>query len=130
MSAQTTAGKAKPVLGSLSDEQRRILCAEATSKILRTSYFFESDGQIKKGVFRSLPDPDNDARDALELVEFMRGKGLTCRLYNDFDDGQWECVFFFGQRGEPGAWERDAVEPTVTRAITSAALLALNLAQP
>lgn len=118
-----------PELESLTSEQRRILAAEALG------WKFSEDGKtcgighpdcisVSYALETAIPDPDEDANGALLLVK-----------------AAWDCDdrWGFEARKTAKGWEvsftnlildaHSIVEPTLSRAITSAFLLASNLAE-
>ncbi len=112
--------KTIPKLIDISDEQRRVLCAEELGIIHIWSYALP-----EKTIRCDVPDPDNNAGDALALVEHIREEGWLTDL-QQFQTGEWAC-----ESVEANTGRRECkIEDTLPRAITSAFLLAKGLALP
>lgn len=129
----------------LTDEQRRILAAEAMgwtweggkrNKRFESQRILSPDRNKAARFWRDginalvhLPDPDQQPADALALVEKLRGEGWACEL-STLADG-WECVF--GKQPTEPAWGYDlehcATEPTFCRAVVSSFLKAKGVAR-
>lgn len=116
-----------PKLSDLSDEQRRVLCAEALGWKQRPDKFYIDRRHWThtthgKCATPDLPNPDEDANDALKLVENLRSLDLRWRSDNIREAAGYISVFYSFE------CRHEARENTLPRAIVSAFLLATGKA--
>lgn len=113
----------KPKLAEMTPSERRIAAAEllGLSNVQAGPWYaYKADGNVENHV----GNPDEDANDALALIEHMRAKGLRFNSVCHRETGTWTAWF---EEDEEIGWS--ATAPTFGRAITSAALLAAGVAE-
>jgi hypothetical protein len=110
-----------PKLSELSDIGRRVMCAEAIGWKYECMHFGEPFGEKpKRREGHIFPNPDEDANDALKLVEHANRSGAEFHLSQEA--GLWFCRCDWDSR------DSTAPESTLPRSIVSAFLLASGLA--
>jgi hypothetical protein len=119
-----------PRLSELSDEQRRVLCAEGLGWIVfnpdRATLGFPPCARTHNFVdTRALPDPDKSADDALALCEHLAKEGFEVSMIHPGIDekSEWFVMAndYEGRKGE-------AKDISQKRAITACFILAKGLA--
>lgn len=116
-----------PTLAELTNEQRRILCAEALGIRGIWSYALP-----QKRIRCDVPDPDIEPADALALVEKLRGEGWSSTVMQLSWRDDWEVTVWHDRPAAHGPSHRDrhcATEPTFCRAVVSSFLKAKGVAR-
>jgi hypothetical protein len=121
-----------PKLSTLDDSARRIMAAEALGfEILRSKEGWHTPmGRFPDRDWQVLPDPDQDANDALRLCAKLAEEGQRWRVVTCFNSAmpcRW-MITIYDMDSEDADYLAEVQDASFARAITSCFLLAKGLA--